>query len=374
MERVLILSMGFGTGHNETAKVLQKRYQQMTGVQAEFIDLLELIPKTFHPLLQNGYHGLLNRFPIFYHCLYGWTHQSKVIRYVSSEFIEKMGWTIRKKMNQLFSDWKPTRIVTTHPFSLLLLPPKWQYLSTIGVVTDYELHPIWFMRIPDILCLPKKLLPSTHLDRLGWHFGSKFVETGIPVHQEFYREISKSQARRQLGLHPNRPVVLVMGGGAGLGPLEDLVAGLKSLTHIQFVILTGKNTKLFHRLKQKYQQEQIRIEPYRSDIPIWMSAADLLVTKPGGVTISEAIAKQLPMFLFEAFPGQEEANQAYLIKHGVAVATNPHTIQLQINHFFSVQTHRQKMKSRFHSLQTPLSADEIIQETFKLVAMNFHIL
>lgn len=374
MERILLLSMGFGTGHNETAKVLQSEYQQMTGVHAEIVDLLELIPKTFHPFMQNGYYGMLTRFPLFYHCLHGWTNQSKVVRYVSSELIEKMGWAIRKKMNQLFIDMQPTKIVTTHPFSLLLLPPRYQYLPSVGVVTDYELHPMWLVRVPDVLCLPKRLLSQTQLEHLSWNTGAKLLETGLPVRTAFYEELSKEEARYRLGLPQHRPVVLVMGGGAGLGPLEDLVAQLVPLKHIQFVVLTGKNEKLYHLLNEQYLLEHVQIEPYRRDIPLWMSAADLLVTKPGGVTISEAIAKRLPMFLFEAFPGQEEANQAYLIKQGVAVATNPTHIQLQINHFFSVDTHRRKLMSRFRPLHTPLATDHIIQETRKSHQMKFHIL
>ena len=125
MERILILTMGFGTGHNETAKVLCSAYRRLPGVYAEMIDLLELIPKTFHPILQNGYNGMLNRFPIFYHYLYDWTHHNKMFRYVSSELIEKMGWSIRKKMAQLFEQVQPTRIVSTHPFALLLCPTQW---------------------------------------------------------------------------------------------------------------------------------------------------------------------------------------------------------------------------------------------------------
>ncbi len=374
MERILLLSMGFGTGHNETAKVLCASFQQIPGVHAEMIDLLELIPKTFHPILQNGYNGMLTRFPIFYHCLYDWTHQSKVIRYVSSEFIEKMGWTIRKKINQLLLDWKPTKIVSTHPFALLLLPPKWQYLPSVGVVTDYELHPIWLMRVPDIFCLPKGLIHSASIERIRWKTGARFIETGLPVRPEFYKKVSQEHARHQLGLKHDQPVVLVMGGGTGLGPLEDLVAELRQLSDLQFAVMTGKNTKLYHLLNQHYRDQHIHIKPYCRNISLWMSAADLLVTKPGGVTVSEAIAKQLPMFLFESFPGQEEANQEFMIRHGVGVATSPHTIQVQINHFFMVDSYPKKMQKRFYRLLSPHAAEEIVKETLKLSAAHAHIL
>lgn len=364
IERVLLLSMGFGTGHNAAAKTLKCHFEQLPGVEAEAVDLLQLIPNTFHPLLQTGYHGMLNKFPFFYHYLYDWTHQSRVIRYVSSELIEKMGWSIRKKLNHLLADVRPTRIVTTHPFGLLLCPSKWAEVPTVGVVTDYELHPIWLARVPNVLCIPKRLLVPTGWERIQWKTGVKLMETGLPILPQFYEPVSSEVARKQLGLEPDRPVVLIMGGGTGLGPMEHLVEEVTNLHQIQFVVLTGNNHNLYQRLRRRYTAPHIRIEAYRNDIPRWMSAADLLVTKPGGVTISEAIAKRLPMFLFEAFPGQEEANQQYLIHHRVAMATRPSTICIQIEKFFSKSFKRERMVERFSYLQAPDAAEKIVKETF----------
>lgn len=375
MERILLLSMGFGTGHNKTAKVLCSSFQQLSGVYAEAVDLLELIPKTFHPILQNGYTGMLQRFPVFYHCLYDWTHQSKVIRYVSSEFIEKIGWTIRKKINQLFDEFRPTKIVTTHPFTLLVLPTKWKHLPSVGVVTDYELHPMWLTRVPDVLCLPMGLIQSSSIERIRWKTGARLIETGIPIKPEFYQDVSQVSARRQLGLRLDQPVVIVMGGGAGLGPLEDLVMELKGLSAIQFAVMTGKNQKLYHSLREKHQDQHLHIKPYCRNIPLWMSAADLLVTKPGGVTVSEAIAKRLPMFLFEAFPGQEEANQRFILNRGIGIATSPSTIRLQMDHFFrKTNSMTKRMKHLFSPLLSPYSAEEIVKETLKLSTVKANIL
>jgi processive 1,2-diacylglycerol beta-glucosyltransferase len=171
------------------------------------------------------------------------------------------------------------------------------------------------------------------------------------------------EARLQLGLDPNRPVVLIMGGGTGLGPLEQIVEELKGFTWIQFVVLTGKNHNLYQRLKKKHDCPHILIEAFRRDVALFMSAADLLVTKPGGLTISEAIAKRLPMFLFEAFPGQEEANQQYLLHHRVAMITRPSTIRIQIEKFFSPGFNRQRIRERFTPLLSPGASRRIVRET-----------
>lgn len=356
--------MGFGTGHNVVAETLKDNFLKPSGVKAEAVDLLKLIPNTFHPFLQSGYNNMLNRFPFFYHYLYDWTNNSRVFRYVSSEFIEKMGWVIRKKLNILLNDIRPTRIVVTHPFCLLVLPSKWAKVPTVGVVTDYEIHPIWLERIPSVMCVPKCPLVKTQLNRIQWKTGLRIYETGVPISSEFYSEMGLFEARSRLGLD-KQPLVLIMGGGMGLGPLEYLVNELRSLKQFRFVVLTGSNENLFERLKDQKFDPHIRIEPFRNDIPVWMSAADLLVTKPGGVTISEAIAKRLPMFLFKSFPGQEEANQRYLIQNRVAVLTSPSTIKIQIEKFFSSDELRYHIRNQFIPLSVPNASRQIVDITIK---------
>jgi processive 1,2-diacylglycerol beta-glucosyltransferase len=357
--------MGFGTGHNAAAKALASEFNKQPAVTAEVVDLLQLIPNSFHPLLQSGYHGMLNKFPTLYYYLYDWTHHNKVIRYVSSEVIEKMGWSIRKKLNQLICATEPTKIVTTHPFGLLMCSGKCEQIPTVGVVTDYELHPIWLARVPHVLCVPKRLPNQDQFERIQWKTGLTVVETGIPVHPSFYEYVSKQEACRRLGLSSHRPVVLIMGGGTGLGPLEQIVNELQSLTHLQFVVLAGKNRTLHERLTRQFTAPHIRIEGFRTDIPLWMSAADLLVTKPGGLTISEAISKRLPMLLFEAFPGQEEANQQYLLHHRVAMITRPSTIRLQVAKLFDSPIQVGRMKERFESLMSVDASEQIVRETLK---------
>jgi processive 1,2-diacylglycerol beta-glucosyltransferase len=363
MERVLLLSLGFGTGHNAAAKALEAEFHPQPGIITETIDLLQLIPKTFHPLLQSGYQGMLVKFPSLYHLLYDWTYQFRLVRYVSKEFVEKIGLTIRRKILTHLQRFQPTKIVTTHPFALLLVPSQWEQVPTIGVVTDYELHPMWLVKLPDTLCVPKKLLKRNILDRLRWRSGARVLETGLPIEPKYYQDICKLETRSSLQLPAYHPVILVMGGGLGLGPLEQVVDELGALAHMQFVILTGSNEALYERLQRKCYGSHIRIEKYRTDMELFMTAADLLVTKPGGVTVTEALAKNLPMLLFEAFPGQEEANQQYLVHHRVAYKTRPATVCLQIEKFFRPQLSGGKLQDRFQPLASPDAAERIVQAT-----------
>lgn len=373
MERVLLLSVGFGSGHNVVAKTLQQKFEEQPDVRAEMVDLLDFIPKTFHPLFQTGYHRMLSKFPVFYHYLYDWTYQSKIIRYLSSEFIEKVGWTIRRKFNQLLREMEPTRIVTTHPFGLLVLPTRWASIPTIGVVTDYELHPIWLAKLPDVLCLPKKLIEQRQIERLHLQAGTRIMETGLPIHDKFYQEISSAKARQQLGLPMDRPVILVIGGGHGHGPIPALVKQFSKLRHFHFVIFTGQNEELRRQLLLKSYGEHIQIEGFRTDLENWMSAADLLVTKPGGVTITEAIVKRLPMLLFEAFPGQEEANKKYLLHHRVAFSIHEKRAKQQVERFFAAHFPYEQIHRAFDRIYPQHAADIIVHETLRIPKPELYI-
>lgn len=375
MERVLILSMGFGTGHNAAARALVKEFQGTAGIDVRMIDLLHLIPGKSHPYLQSGYNQMLIKFPRVYHYLYGWTYQSRVIRYVSGELIEKIGWTIRKKLSSLLREWQPTRIVATHPFSLLLIPIKWRQLPTIGVMTDYELHPLWLVQPPKVLCVPKGIVDQAHLDRIRWQIGCRIIETGIPTDSVFSKRVPKQTARERLGLATEEPVVLVMGGGLGLGPLDGIVSEISCTDRpLQVIVLTGKNEDLYEKLIEKNYGPHIQIKRYRKDISLLMDAADLLITKPGGLTIAEAMVKQLPMLLFTPLPGHEQANQEYLLFHRVADVIHSGSAYQQVIALLDNETIRKRMQYYQSKLAVADAAKRIKEETLRLDVPRYFVL
>ncbi|MFC4077102.1 MGDG synthase family glycosyltransferase [Salinithrix halophila] len=368
MERVLILTMGFGTGHNAAAHALVSRCRNMPDTEALAVDLLELVPGTFHPFLQSGYIRMMMRFPSLYTFLYDRTSHSRFIRYVSSEFIEKTGWMIRKKLNHLLERFHPTRIISTHPFGFLMLPACWRGLPTTGVVTDYEVHAMWFAQAPDLLCIPRRLVNEREQKRLMWQTGCRILEAGIPSASAFHKRNSQIRARIQAGVSKDEPMVLVMGGGLGYGPLPRLVDELSRLKPpARIWVLTGKNEKLYRELTARFDGENgIHILRYRDDMPLLMDAADLLVTKPGGLTVTEAMNKGLPMLLFDALPGQEEANRDYLIRNGGALTVRPETVCKEAAALLAHPEERRTMARRLEELASPEAADRIVHESLRI--------
>lgn len=371
MERVMVLSMGFGTGHNAAARAVAEELRQNPGVTVQRVDLLELVPNSFHPLLQSGYNRMLSRFPLFYHYLYDGTSQSGMIRSVSSGFIEKMGWMIRKRLNALLEEFLPTRLISTHPFSLMLLPSRWRELSSTGVLTDYELHPLWLVRVPDVLCIPAKLLNPGEQKRLQWHTGCRIVETGIPLHDGFRVGLSKDEARARLGATSGAPLILVMGGGWGYGPLPEIVEELSLMeSPAEIRVLTGKNERLLQELNSRRLPPCVQVDRYRKDVPLLMDAAHLLITKPGGVSVTEAMVKGLPLLLFEALPGQEQANRQYLLRHGAALSVKPATLRGQVDRLLSKPEQLELLGHRLKALAIPDAATRIVQEALQVEPLH----
>ncbi|PTM60023.1 MGDG synthase family glycosyltransferase [Desmospora activa] len=370
MERIIILTMGFGSGHNAAAKALQEEYEAR-GVPAEVIDLLELVPGSVHPFLQSGYNRMLSRFPFVYSYLYDRTNHSAWLRTFSSEIIEKTGWMIRHKVNRLLYRFAPTRVVSTHPFSLLLLPSRWRSLPTVGVLTDYELHPLWLMEAPDLLCVPARLLTSEQRKWLSWKWGGQLVETGIPYSHRFRESVSAYEAKKRLGADPNRPLVLLMGGGLGCGPLAKLAQTLANFTgEFQLWVLVGSNRKLWKQLSDFAANKDVRIYGTRDDMPLLMDAAEVLVTKPGGLTVTEAMIKGVPLILFEALPGQERANLAHVVRHGAARAATPDTLAEEVVRLIRQPSLRDSMSDKLELLASPDSTRQIVDRSLYSQSWN----
>lgn len=363
MERIIILTVGLGSGHNAAAKALQEEYRAR-GMLAEVIDLLELVPGTVHPLLQSGFNRMMNRFPFVYSYLYDRTNHSAWLRTFSSEIIEKSGWMIRHKVKRELQRFAPTRVVTTHPFGLLLLPARWRSLPTVGVVTDYELHPLWLVEAPDLLCVPPRLLTSEQRKRLTWQWGVQLLEAGIPCSHRFRETVSSYEAKKRLGADPERPLVLLMGGGLGCGPLAQLAQTLADYTgEFQLWVLVGSNRKLLKQLSGLAANQDVRIFGTRDDMPLLMDAAEILVTKPGGLTVTEAMVKRLPLILFEALPAQERANLTHVLRHDAAIAATPDTLADEVIRLIRQPSLRESMADKLEMLASPDSATAVVNRS-----------
>jgi processive 1,2-diacylglycerol beta-glucosyltransferase len=201
-------------------------------------------------------------------------------------------------------------------------------VKLIGVLTDFAPHHYWINEQVDFYIVPTQ----EAADRLIEEGISKerIKLYGIPVDPKFSLSVDKEKVAKALGLDLKVPVILVMGGGQGLGPIKIIVKALAKLKNpFQLIVLTGTNKKTLQRVKKiKFlHRQKVVALPFVENVHELMEVASFAITKPGGMTTAESLVRGLPLVIVNPIPGQEERNTKLLLKKGIAVrAENLKTI------------------------------------------------
>ena len=266
------------------------------------------------------------------------------------------------KMKKLVRRHNPAALVCTQavPCSVFSAEKRRGNITIplIAVITDFAIHSYWVYDEVDLYCAPTEDV-RRDLIRRGIR-ADRVVVTGIPISPAFLRHTSKASARTRLKIDAQKPTLLVMGGSQGMGPLQETLDHLRELP-VQCLVITGMNRDLYRSLHERFRREKrIRIFGYTRMINLFMDAADLLITKPGGLTSSEALAKHLPMIITNPIPGQEERNSDYLQKRGVAErADEPEEIANIVRDLLEHPAKLKKMQEATRQNATPYSAIEV---------------
>lgn len=312
---VLIFSVSIGHGHNQVARALSSELQQR-GHSAQVIDGLEFVSPFFSKVLLESYLRMLRFTPNIYGRLYQLAEEPALFDFAS--IINNL---LSSGFKKLLSQSKPDVIMCTHPFPAGLLSALkiklGVHIPLIAVTTDYTVHNLWIHPGVDtyITASPK----LNYQLKYAGVADCKVAPIGIPIRSAFTKPPIKSRARKKLGL-ANLPTLLVMGGGLGLGATPELIRVVDHyLSDCQIIVVTGKNEALYKELKNSSFINSVSVHGYVDDVQVHMAAADLLATKPGGVTTSEALVMGLPMAFISPIPGQEWRNSAFLVEQLVAV-------------------------------------------------------
>ena len=229
---------------------------------------------------------------------------------------------LRRSLHKVIKQYPSDMIVSLHPlandpFLHALGKPHPPFIT---VVTDLvTTHALWYHKGVDLCLVPTEAAYQRAL--LSGLKAEQVIVTGLPVADRFCQPIGNKKAlRQQLGWPQERPVVLLVGGGEGMGPLEKTaVAITEANLPITLVIIAGRNAELKERLEARQWPMMILIYGFVHRMPDFMRAADILVTKAGPSTITEALNAGLPMIIYSRLPGQEDGNVDYVISEGVGV-------------------------------------------------------
>ncbi len=315
--RVLILSANTGGGHNSTARALAEQLEAL-GAEYEIADTLAFISERVSDFISWGHSYVYRRLPRLFG--FGYRYEEKHSPHFMYEQCAKGVDALKEKLESEPFD----AVLCVHVFSgLMMTELRRRYHNNIPaffIATDYTCSPGCSEFTLDGYFIPHRMLLGEFV-RAGLP-ADKLFAFGIPVAGCFHEETDKAAARRELEFSENGKVALLSCGSMGCGKLDKnaLMICERMPKDATLVVLCGKNEKLYESLRPA-ESKRMRVLGYTDQVALYMSAADLYITKPGGLTTSEALAKRLPMIFIEAVPGLETRNYDFLIGNGVATGS-----------------------------------------------------
>ncbi|MBV9956886.1 MAG: glycosyltransferase [Acidobacteria bacterium] len=373
-KKVLILSASAGAGHIRAAEAVERAFQQAhAAAEVRHIDVLQYTNKLFRHLYSKAYLEMVNKMPDMLGWLYDqfdkpWQNERRRLA------LDKLN---TRPLVKFLEQYEPDITVCTHflPAEIISwLKAKERIACRQAiVVTDFDVHALWLCHHFERYFVALEET-RVHMERLGIP-PSKLTVTGIPIDPVFAERKDKQEMRAKHGLERDLTTILVSAGGFGVGPVEHLLQSLSEMQHpAQVVALCGRNEELkgkVERLSARLSsQSRVRIKPigFTREMDELMSAADILLGKPGGLTTSEALAKELVFVIVNPIPGQEERNSDHLLEEGVAIrCNNLPALAYKLDRLLDDPARLSAMQANSRRLARPHAAQEIVQS---LLAMN----
>lgn len=368
-KRVLILSASAGAGHVRAAEALLKDFQQhpavVHGGEVQHWDILKYSTAAFRYIYSKIYLDLANKAP----GLLGYVYKRTDTPWKSgfTQAFEKFN---AGSFVEAITKYKPDVVVATHftPPNVMawLLAKRKLRVKPAIVVTDLDCHALWLCRSYTNYFVSLEET-KVYLERMGID-GAKVTVSGIPVDPVFRIERDKAATRKTHGLDPERFTILVSAGGFGVGPVESLVHELLTLeAPVQVVAIAGKSEELKAKLDRMAKKipatAAVKLHPvgFTKQMDEFMAAADILISKPGGLTTAEAMARGLPMCVVNPIPGQEERNSDHLLEAGVAIkCNNPPTLGWKILQLMRDPVRFAAMRAKARAFGKPYAGQTIV--------------
>ncbi|MFI5360397.1 MAG: glycosyltransferase [Elusimicrobiota bacterium] len=375
---ILILHASVGAGHTRAAKsVAAALALESPETRAVVVDALDLARPLFRRVYGQGYLDLVEKAP----ALFGYLFELTDRRPGPNALGDRLRRAVQRwgvgELSDLLTGGGWDAVVNTH----FLAPELVAALRGGGrlaapqltVVTDYDAHRIWTHDPTERYCVASPVAAAS----LRGHgvAASSISVTGIPIDPAFSIPADRDAARRSFGLSGGYPVVVQAAGGHGVGPIGGTYrALLESTVPSEIVVVCGRNEEGRRELAKirPPSRHRVKILGFTERMRDLMAAADLLVTKPGGLTVSEALACGLPMALVSPIPGQEERNSDYLLENGAAVKANsPAALAGKVETLLSSEGRLREMRRCAKALGRPRAAFTVARAALELAGGRF---
>lgn len=319
--RVLLMYITKVSGHRQATVAIQQALRQLEpDIEAPAINGFGYTYPILEKIINKAYLSVIKRTPKVWDYLYD---NPKIVKNSQSiqNFLHK---TSHEKIEKLIQRHRPQAIVCTQAFPCgMVADYKISHnldILLIGVLTDFSPHSYWINEGVDYYVVPSEEVKERLV--VKGVAPERVRVYGIPLRPRFNEPIDRIAIAEKMGLDPEVPTILVMGGGQGLGPIKKIVKSLGKMNmFVQIIVLSGVNKKIVNSLRRYAARadKKILVFEFVTNVEELMTLADLIVTKPGGMTTAESLTKGLPMVVINPIPGQEMRNTDFLIQQGIGI-------------------------------------------------------
>jgi processive 1,2-diacylglycerol beta-glucosyltransferase len=324
--RVLIATVTAGGGHLAAAAALDEAWRALRPQDVvDRVDLAKFFSPLHRTIVSDGYVNIVNHAPELWGMVFAKTDKPKMAQALN-RVRRIFPSNSRAKFGRYVKQFRPDVVLCTHYFPLETLNHLRRERGgprpmAVSIVTDFEAHALWMDGCVDLYCVAAEETKARLVARGA--VAEDVVVTGIPISAKFSARQNARAVRKALGLRDDLPVLLVPSGGFGMGPVGEILAQLDKVERaFQTVVVTGRNAELRRELAAQDRKHPTQVLGFVTNMHELMAVADLLITKPGGLTSSEAMAMGKPLFILNPIPGQEAANSDFLLERGAAAKVN----------------------------------------------------
>jgi processive 1,2-diacylglycerol beta-glucosyltransferase len=324
--RVLIATITAGAGHLQAAAALDEAWRAMRPKDVvEKVDLQKFFSPLHKTVHSKGYVKLVEHAPDLWAMVFKTTDNPKLVRRLT-KFRRAIPPASTLRIIRYVKKFKPDVVFCTHYLPVEVMwraKEKWEGKAPLvaTVVTDFEAHALWMGPSSDFYCVAAEETKARLVARGA--AAENVVVTGIPIAGKFSSPINGAEIRKRYGLRDDLPILLVLGGGFGMGPVAEILAELDKVPQqFQTLVVAGRNEELRRELAVQDRKHPTHVLGFVTNMHELMSVSDLVISKPGGLTSSEALAMGKPLFILNPIPGQEAANSDFLLERGAAAKVN----------------------------------------------------
>jgi processive 1,2-diacylglycerol beta-glucosyltransferase len=325
--RVLIATVTAGAGHLQAAAALEEAWRSLRPRDTiQKLDVLDFTPKFYRTFYIESYVKVIEHAPELWAHVFKKTDNPALVRKLT-RFRRMLSQITTGKFARRIEEWAPEVVLCTHYLPLEIMGSLVRETNTedatfiVSTVTDFEAHALWMEASVDLYCVAAEDTKARLVARGA--AADNVAVTGIPISARFAARVNPAALRKRLGLRDDLHTVLVLGGGFGMGPVAEILTELNKLPKpIQIIIVCGSNDELRRELAMLERRQPTHLFGFVQNMHELMAVADLVITKPGGLTSSEALATGKPLFILNPIPGQEAANSDFLLQNGAALKAN----------------------------------------------------